>query len=101
MRARPFYETVYHRNDWQLADAFRPQPGWGSRRFTAPIAALEEMTEPRLIAAAQEAAPEGYRLTKLSIYPEDADERVIWSTPPDQRFAASSIGRSGERGGEV
>jgi len=93
---RPFYETVYHCNDWTLADAFRPQPGWGSRTFTAPAAALGEMTEPALIGAAKEAAPEGYRLTKLSLHPVDGAERIIWSTAPDPRFKK---GFSGQEGG--
>lgn len=87
--SRPFYRTIYHRNDWTLADAFRPQPGWGSRTFTAPVAALEGMSEARLIGAAREAAPEGYRLTSLSVFPVDGDERVIWSTSPDPRFRPS------------
>lgn len=88
MSARPFYRTVYHRNDWTLADAFRPQPGWGSRAFTAPVAALEGMSETALIGAAKETAPEGYRLTSLSLFPVDGDEHVIWSTAPDARFTA-------------
>ena len=87
MSARPFYKTVYHRNDWHLADAFRPKPGWGRRTFTVPAAALGGMSEPDLISGAKEAAPEGYRLTSLSLYPADGPERVIWSTPPDARFA--------------
>lgn len=96
--SRPFYETVYHREDWTLADAFRPQPGWGCRVFTAPEAALLGMAEPALIGAAREAAPKGYRLTKLSIHPVEGGERIIWSTSPDPRFNRASTGR-GEGGG--
>lgn len=84
----PFYETVFHRNDWRLADAFRPLPGWGRRRFTVPVAALSGLTEYELIGEARASAPEGYRLTSLSVYPADGPERIIWSTPPDPRFAA-------------
>jgi hypothetical protein len=98
MSARPFYETVYHRTDWRLADAFRPQPGWGSRVFTAPVSALEGVAEDALIGMAMEAAPEGHRLTKLSIYEDGLPERVIWSTSPDARFAPPSIGCSTSRG---
>lgn len=86
MSRAPFYETVYHCNDWTLADAFRPQPGWGCRRFTVSTSGLEGVSESNLIAAAQEAAPEGYRLTSLSIYPAHGPERVIWSTPPSALF---------------
>ena len=87
MSARPFYETVYHRNDWTLADAFRPQPGWGSKTFTVPVAALGDMSEASLIAAAKDAAPSNHRLTKISLYPLGGDEQIIWSAPPDPRFS--------------
>lgn len=89
MSARPFYVTVYHRHDWQLADAFRPMPPgvmWGCRRFTIPAAALAGCSEHELLLGAHESAPDGYRLTKLSLYPEQGEERVIWSTAPDKRF---------------
>lgn len=98
MSARPFYETVYHCNDWQIADAFRPQPGWGSRRFTTPTAVFGDATHEQILEGAKEAAPEGYRLTKLSIYADGMPEHIIWSTPPDARFTAPSIGRSSNRG---
>lgn len=91
----PFYRTVYHRNDWTIADAFRPQPGWGQRRFTAPVAAMGDLTELQILAAALEAAPDGHRLTRLSVIPGDAPERVIWSTPPDRRFAAQGESKGG------
>jgi hypothetical protein len=90
MSHRPFYRTVYHRDDWTLADAFRPQPGWGSRAFTASVADLGDMSEAALIAAAREAAPEGHRLTSVSLYPADGPERVIWSTAPDLRLRAAA-----------
>lgn len=87
--ARPFYEMVYHREDWQLADAFRPMPPgvmWGCRRFTAPASVVAGESDATLLQAAKDAAPEGYRLTKLSLYPEHADEHVIWKTAPDKRM---------------
>jgi hypothetical protein len=87
MSRRPFYETIYHRNDWTLADAFRPQPGWGSRAFSTPVEAFGSHTEAELIEGAKASAPEGYRLTQISIYPADGPERVIWGTAPDPRFA--------------
>lgn len=88
--SRPFYETVYHRKDWTLADAFRPIPGWGMRRFTCPVGALpSSLTDDELVQLTKEAAPEGYRLTSLTICPEGGPDRVIWGTAPDPRFAAS------------
>ena len=87
MIARPFYETVYHRDDWTLADAFRPQPGWGSRVFATPGTAFGEHTQKELIEGAKASAPPQHRLTRLSIYPLEGPERIIWSTPPDARFA--------------
>lgn len=89
--SRPFYRTVYHRNDWTLADAFRPQPGWGSRAFTVPAHVLEGVSNDVLIRGAKEAAPEGHRLTSLSLFPVGEDERVIWSTAPDPRFRADAV----------
>ena len=86
MSREPFYETIYHRKDWVLADAFKPQPGWGRRKFTCPVASLGEHTEDQMLATAHESAPNGYRLTMLAIYPEEGPERVIWSTPADQRL---------------
>ena len=98
--SRPFYETVYHCNDWTLADAFRPQPGWGSRVFTVPASVLEGWDDARLIAGAKEAAPEGHRLTRLSLHPVEGAERVIWSTSPDPRFnrASTSQEKEGAKG---
>ncbi|MDP9992033.1 hypothetical protein J2W28_001061 [Variovorax boronicumulans] len=94
MSARPFYTTVYHRIDWRLADAFRPQPGWGSRVFTAPVAALGGMSESALLQAAHQIAPEGHRLTSLSIHPADGADRIIWSTPPDARMASPELNQA-------
>lgn len=86
MSARPFYETVYHVEGWTLADAFRPQPGWGTRTFTVRLADLPEHTEQQFVEMARQAAPERYRLTSVSLYPADGDKRVIWSTPPCPMF---------------
>jgi len=97
--SRPFYETVYHCNGWTLADAFRPQPGWGSRAFTVPASVLEGWDDAALIAGAKECAPEGYRLTKLSIHPVEGGERIIWSTAPDPRFNRASTAQETGRGG--
>lgn len=83
---RPFYETIYHREDWTLADAFRPQPGWGSRRFTVSLADLDEHVEEEFVDVARQSAPEHYRLTQVTLYPAAGPERVIWSTPPDARM---------------
>lgn len=88
-----YYETVYHRNDWTLADAFRPQPGWGCRRFATPASAFDGVTEQALIEGAKGAAPKGYRLTKLSLCSDTlpaTPERVIWSASADARFSKVS-----------
>jgi len=80
----PFYEMVYHRKDFTLADALRPQPGWGRRRFTVSASLLGDHTEQEALAAANEpdSVPPGYRLTRLALFPADGPERVIWSTAP-------------------
>lgn len=99
MEREPFYEVVYHRNDWTLADAFRPQPGWGCRRYVTPASALGQSTsfsDEALIEGANGVAPEGYRLTKLSICSDADSSRVIWSTPADKRFVGAVEGNLGQ-----
>lgn len=85
MIGRPFYETICHVEGWTLADAFRPQPGWGRRTFRVNVADLGEHTEQELVEAAREHAPERHRLTRVTLYAADGADRVIWSTPPDPR----------------
>lgn len=88
MSARPFYEMIYHAEGWTLADAFRPQPGWGTRRFTVPLAKLGEHDEADIVEAAGDTkhAPPRYRLTSVTLYPAEGEPRVIWSTPADPRI---------------
>ena len=88
MSARPFYETIYHVEGYTLADAFRPQPGWGTRVFQVPKAALGEHTEQEVVDEARKHAPPHYNLTSVSIYEEGKDRRVIWSTPPSPEARA-------------
>lgn len=82
MAYEPFYRTVSHRNDYTLADAMRPDPNWGRRRFTVPAAAVAHLSEAEMVQGAQEAAPSGYRLTRLEYYPAEGPERVIWARKP-------------------
>lgn len=88
--ARPFYEMVYHVEGWTLADAFRPQPGWGTRRFTVKLSDLPAHTEQEFVNMARQAAPERYRLTSVTLYPERGEGRVIWSTPPMGKVASAT-----------
>lgn len=94
---RPFYETVYHCDGWTMADAMRPTPRWGTRRFTVPVAALGEHTEADLIEAAKRKAPPRHRLTSVTLYPVEGPERVIWSTPPDPRFTSTKTTTEGKK----
>lgn len=103
MSARPFYEMVYHVEGYTLADAFRPYPGWGTRRFTVKAADLGEHTRAELLRAAHDGAPERYRLTSVSIYEPGQERRVLWSTPPchlaavlASRRKANASGQKGE-----
>lgn len=82
MSTRPFYEMIYHVDGWTLADAFRPQPGWGTRRFSVGADKLGDHTESDLVVAARHHAPPNHRLTSVTLYPAEGPERVIWSTPP-------------------
>lgn len=98
MSARPFYRTTYHREDWRLADAFRLQPGWGSRVFTVRLADLGQHTEDEIVDVARQHAPAGYRLTSVELFPSEGPTREIWSTPPDARLkrAADGVRDTGE-----
>jgi hypothetical protein len=77
---------IYHIEGWTLADAFRPQPGWGTRRFTVKLADLGEHTQAELLGAAHNGAPPRYRLTSVTLHPAHGEKRVLWSTPPDPRL---------------
>lgn len=92
MRPHPFYETIYHVEGYTLADAFRPQPGWGTRTFHVPVEALGEHTEQEVVAEARKHAPERHRLTCVRLYPAEGEPRVIWSTPacPEVRAMAKA-----------
>jgi hypothetical protein len=97
MSARPFYETIYHCEGWTLADAFRPQPGWGTRAFTVKLADLPEHTEQQFVDMARQAAPDRYRLTSVTLYPAEGEKRVIWSTPPCPTSKALAKAAAGVR----
>lgn len=84
---RAYYEAEYHRTDWTLADAFRTQPGWGMKTRLVPADTLPPgHTDAQLIEAAQSAAPEGFRLTRLT-YSSWQGERVLFHTSADARLA--------------
>lgn len=56
------YYLRYLCDSYILADAFRPSPHWGAKRYTVEAAALGEHTDEDVIRAAQESAPSGYWL---------------------------------------
>ena len=76
------YVTTYHVQGYALADAMRPQSSWGRRSFTVKAETLGQHTEPELIEAARQGAPEGYRLTRIVLREPGRCDRVLWSAPP-------------------
>lgn len=59
------YYVTYLADCYILADAFRPEPGWGSRVMRVDAATLPPHTEEEIIQAAQVGTPDGYWLQKV------------------------------------
>ena len=64
-RVVDYYYMEYRRKDYTLADAFKPQPNWGRRRFSVPANTVGISTDRELIAAARDTAPDEYELVRL------------------------------------
>jgi hypothetical protein len=64
MRAARYF-MEYRTHYYCLADAFRPDPMWGKRRFSVPAEKVGAAPDHELIEAAEQTAPEGYRLARL------------------------------------
>ena len=59
------YYLRYLCDSYTLADAFRPQPGWGEKGYFVEADKLGEHTDEDVIRAAQETAPPGYWLQHI------------------------------------
>lgn len=56
------YVVHYVRDDYVVADAFRPDWSWGKKGYVVKVADLGEHTDDDVIRAAQQTAPQGYWL---------------------------------------
>ncbi len=75
------YRLRYLCDSYTLADAFRPQPGWGSRGYTVDAAALGEHTDADVVDAALQTAPQGYWLQRVEAIGGEPHIRTVWSKP--------------------
>lgn len=73
------YSLRYLCNGYTLADAFRPQLGWGAKGYTVEASALDEHTDADVIQAAQETAPNGYWLHHIEAIGGDPHVRDVYS----------------------
>jgi hypothetical protein len=88
----------YRREGYALADAFRPQPGWGIERHTAEGDRIPPgTTDAELIGAARANTPEGYRLGR--VYERiDGVERNLYYEPVCKLMNRAAIPPHGEGG---
>ncbi len=74
-----FYETTYRIDGYTLADAFRPQPDWGTMRFRVSASELPEHTDQDVVDAARKGAPVGYWLQRVEAIGGDPHIRELMS----------------------
>ena len=72
------YYLRYLCDGYILADAFRPQPGWGSKGYFVEAAALGEHTDADIIRCAAETAPPGYWLQHIEAIGGDPWRRDVF-----------------------
>lgn len=70
---------IYCRDGYTLADAFRPQPSWGKRSFSADIDANTPDAE--IIKEADKLSPQGYWLQRIEVIGGDPHVRVAFAKP--------------------
>jgi len=73
------YILTYCCNNYTLADAFRPNPYWGKRRYR--VYPDCEMTDEELIKGAVDTTPEGYWLQHLEAIGGDPLVRTVFIKP--------------------
>lgn len=91
------YIVRYLRDGYVLADAFRPQPNWGEKSFSVSANDLPPHTDGDLIAMAQDTAPDGYWLQRITAF--EGGERVVYSKQvPGHPSAYARYHQSGATG---
>lgn len=82
-RAEPrCYFMEYRVRDYTLADAFRPNPNWGKKRFSVSAEFVGSTADEELIEAAQQSAPKDYVLARLWAVGPDGDRDIYVSDAP-------------------
>lgn len=76
-----FYDARYLVDDYTLADAFRPQPGWGSKTSRVCADGWPEHTDEEVIDAARRSAPTGYWLQSIEAIGGEPHIRVLLAVP--------------------
>lgn len=76
-----FYKVTYKKNGYQIADAFRPNPGWGERVFRVNESELPKHTDAEIVHAARLDAPVGYWLQRVIAIGGDPHERELFFKP--------------------
>ncbi len=91
------YIVRYLCDGYILADAFRPQTKWGEKSFSVNAKDLSPHTDGDLIAMAQDNAPDGYWLQRITAFEEG--ERVVYSKQvPSHPSAYARYHQSGASG---
>lgn len=77
------YHICYRVIGYTLADAFRPQPGWGLkvREIPASVIAKSELSDEEIVESARRAAPEGYLLVSVIYKSDNTKDRILFSDP--------------------
>jgi hypothetical protein len=70
------YAITYLCGGYTLADAVRPDPLWGKRRFGADV--TEPHTDAEIIKAARDSAPAGFWLHRLEALGGEPHLRVVY-----------------------
>ena len=81
------YYLRYLCDGYTLADAFRPQPGWGAKGYTVEADKLGEHTDEDVIRAAQETAPPGYWLQHIEAIGGEPHRRDVFKKSAPLRRA--------------
>ena len=93
------YTLRYLRDGYILADAFRPTPNWGEKKFSVEADSLPSHTDEDIVKLANETAPEGHWLQRVcAIKSGKADRTLFARQVPTHRSAYASYHQSGATG---
>ena len=101
---RPVPKRYYLRylcDDYTLADAFRPQPGWGAKGYTVEATSLGEHTDQDIIRCAQETAPPGYWLQHIEAIGGEPHRRDVFKIAVPLRKTPNGPGELPASGGSA